>query len=197
MRSSMVWGLVASIIVVVGGGSWALSRMAISSNIEAGKEEALKRADQRQADEEVVARERKLSSLLATIEDSLAARPLDSMLVISAANIAYDLGQFDKASRFYGRFLDSIDASVTSVRIDYSYALFQTGQQKEALAELESIIKKDPKNQSALFNIAVMHTQMQQFDQAKTWFERCRAADPASPIGERAKLALEQLSKTS
>jgi tetratricopeptide (TPR) repeat protein len=197
MRSSAAWGLAISIVVVVGGGSWALSRMAISTNIEAGKEEALKRADQRQAEEEGLARERKLSALLSTIEDSLVARPLDSMLVISAANIAYDLGQFDKASRFYRRFLDSISASVTSVRIDYSYALFQTGKQKEAIAELKLIIGKDPKNQSALFNIAVMYTQMQQFEEATSWFERCRTADPASPIGQRAKLALDQLSKTS
>jgi cytochrome c-type biogenesis protein CcmH/NrfG len=90
--------LAAAIVLVVGLGSWGLSRMAISADIEAGRETALQRSSQRHAEEESVARERKLTSLLATIEDSLAARPLDSMLVVSAANISYDLGQFDKAS---------------------------------------------------------------------------------------------------
>jgi tetratricopeptide (TPR) repeat protein len=197
MKASVTWGLVASIIVVVGGGSWALSRMAISANIDAGREKALARAAERQEGDEAAARQSKLTSLLKSIEDSLGARPLDSMLVISAANIAYDLGQFDKASRLYRRFLESIDASASTVRIDYAYALFQTGQQQQAITELEGVIKKDPKNQSALFNIAVMYTQLQRFEEATTWFKRCQQADPQSAIGERAALALEQLSKTT
>jgi tetratricopeptide (TPR) repeat protein len=197
MKASVTWGLVASIIVVVGGGSWALSRMAISANIDAGREKALARAAERQEGDEAAARQSKLTSLLKSIEDSLGARPLDSMLVISAANIAYDLGQFDKASRLYRRFLESIDASASTVRIDYAYALFQTGQQQQAITELEGVIKKDPKNQSALFNIAVMYTQLQRFEEATTWFKRCQQADPQSAIGQRAALALEQLSKTT
>jgi tetratricopeptide (TPR) repeat protein len=197
MKASVTWGLVASIIVVVGGGSWALSRMAISANIDAGREKALARAAERQEGDEAAARQSKLTSLLKSIEDSLGARPLDSMLVISAANIAYDLGQFDKASRLYRRFLESIDASASTVRIDYAYALFQTGQQQQAITELEGVIRKDPKNQSALFNIAVMYTQLQRFEEATTWFKRCQQADPQSAIGQRAALALEQLSKTT
>lgn len=197
MKASIAWGLVASIIVVVGGGSWALSRMAISANIDAGREKALARAAERQEGDEASARQQKLTSLLATIEDSLGTRPLDSMLVISAANIAYDLGQFVKASRLYRRFLDSIDASASTVRIDYAYALFQTGQQQQAITELEGVIRKEPKNQSALFNIAVMYAQLQRLEDAVTWFKRCQQADPQSPIGQRAALALEQLSKTT
>lgn len=186
-----------SIVLVDGMGSWGLSRMAISENIEAGREKALARASERQTAEESVARERKLTSLLATIEDSLAARPLDSMLVVSAGNISYDLGQFEQASRYYRRFLDSIDASASAVRVDYAYCLFQTGKQQEALGELESVIRKEPKNQSAMFNIAVMYTQLQKYDLATSWFKRCQQADPTSPIGQRAKLALDQLSKTT
>lgn len=197
MKASVAWGLAASIIVVVAGGSWALSRMTISTNIDAGREKALERAAGRHAEEQEEARQRKLTALLSTIEDSLVSRPLDSMLVISAANIAYDLGQFDKASRFYRRFLDSIDAALSTVRIDYSYALFQTGRQQEAIFELKLIIRKEPKNQSALFNIAVMYTQLQRYDEAMAWFKRCRQADPSSAIGQRATLAIEQLSKTS
>ncbi|MEN9282112.1 MAG: Tetratricopeptide repeat [Bacteroidota bacterium] len=197
MKSSTATALAVSIVLVVGMGSWGLSRMAISENIEAGREKALARAAERQAADESVARERKLTSLLATIEDSLAARPLDSMLVVSAGNISYDLGQFEKASRYYRRFLDSIDASASAVRVDYAYCLFQTGKQQEAIDVLESVIRSNPKNQSAMFNIAVMYTQLQKYDLATSWFKRCELADPSSPIGQRAKLALDQLSKTT
>lgn len=197
MKSSTATALAVSIVLVVGMGSWGLSRMAISENIEAGREKALARAAERQTADESVARERKLTSLLATIEDSLAARPLDSMLVVSAGNISYDLGQFEKASRYYRRFLDSIDASASAVRVDYAYCLFQTGKQQEAIDVLESVIRSNPKNQSAMFNIAVMYTQLQKYDLATSWFKRCEQADPSSPIGQRAKLALDQLSKTT
>lgn len=189
--------LAVAIVAVVGMGSWGLSRMAISADVDAGREKALQRASQRHAEEESVARERRLTTLLATIEDSLAARPLDSMLVVSAANISYDLGQFDKASRFYRRFLDAIDPSATAVRVDYAYCLFQTGKQSEAIAELEGVIQKEPKNQSALFNIAVMYTQLSRMDMATMWFKRCQQADPSSAIGQRASAALEELSKKS
>lgn len=171
--------------------------MAISADFGAGKEKALQRTSQRHAEDESVARERRLTTLLATIEDSLAARPLDSMLVVSAANISYDLGQFDKASRYYRRFLDAIDPEATAVRVDYAYCLFQTGKQDEAIAELEGIIQKDRKNQSALFNIAVMYTQLSKMEMAIMWFKRCQQANPSSPIGQRASAALNELSKNS
>lgn len=171
--------------------------MAISADADAGREKALQRASQRHADEESAARELKLTTLLATIEDSLAARPLDSMLVVSAANISYDLGQFDKASRYYRRFLDAINPSASAVRVDYAYCLFQTGKQSDAIAELEAVIQNEPKNQSALFNMAVMYTQMSRMDKAMLWFKRCQQADPSSPIGQRATVALDELSKKS
>lgn len=197
MKTTTATTIAITIVGVVGMGSWALSRMAISANIDAGKEKALQKASQRHAEEESVARERKLTSLLATIEDSLVARPLDSMLVVSAANISYDLGQFERASKYYRRFLDSIDPSALAVRVDYAYCLFQTGKQDNAIAELEAVIRKDPKNQSALFNIAVMYTQLRNTELAVTWFTRCQQADPSSEIGQRATMALKELSKNT
>ncbi|MBU3679540.1 MAG: tetratricopeptide repeat protein [Candidatus Kapabacteria bacterium] len=197
MKTTTATAIAVTIVGVVGMGSWTLSRMTISANIDAGKEKALQRASQRHADEESVARERKLTSLLATIEDSLVARPLDSMLVVSAANISYDLGKFEQASRYYRRFLDSIDPSATAVRVDYAYSLFQTGKQDDAIAELEAVIQKDPKNQSALFNIAVMYTQLRNMELAVQWFTRCQQADPSSEIGQRAAMALKELSKNT
>lgn len=197
MKTTTATAIAITIVGVVGLGSWTLSRMAISASIDAGKEKALQNASQRHSEEEAVARERKLTSLLATIEDSLAARPLDSMLVVSAANISYDLGQFERASKYYRRFLDSIDPSATAVRVDYAYCLFQTGKQDNAVAELEAVIRKDPKNQSALFNIAVMYTQLRNTELAVTWFTRCQQADPSSEIGQRATMALKELSKNT
>jgi len=142
-------------------------------------------------------RQSRLTGLLATLEDSLKTRPLDSMMVVSAGNISYDLGQFDKAARYYQIFLGKIDPSNTAVRIDYAYALFQMGRGGDGMQELRSIIDREPKNQSALFKLAVMYAQKQDVEQAMHWFRQCRQVDSTSAIGERAALAIQQLETTT
>lgn len=118
-------------------------------------------------------------------------------MVVSAGNISYDLGKFDKAARYYEIFLGKIDPSNTAVRIDYAYALFQMGRQEDGMQVLKGIIAREPKNQSAMFNLAVMFAQRQDVEQAMRWFKECRQANPTSPIGERAALAMKQLETTT
>lgn len=185
--------LAMAIVVLVGGGSLALSRYRISEDIEKGKGLAAQRNEERSRQQSSDSRQSKLMDLLQTLEDSLAASPLDSMMVISAANIAYDLGDFEKAARFYRRFVDSINPSITPVRIDFAYSLYQMGKQTEGRSILEDIIEKEPRNQTALLNLAVMWAQDRQFDVALKWFKRCRDIDPESELGKRAAMAIEQL----
>ncbi|MCX6139461.1 MAG: tetratricopeptide repeat protein [Candidatus Kapabacteria bacterium] len=188
-----VIALALTIVVLVGGGSLALSRYRISEDIEKGKGLAAQRNEERDRQQSSASRQTRMMDLLRTLEDSLASRPLDSMMVISAANIAYDLGEFDKSARYYHRFLDSIDPSNTPIRIDYAYSLYQTGKQAEGRSTLEDIIRKEPRNQTAMLNLAVMWAQDRQFDEALKWFKRCRSVDPESELGKRAAMAIEQL----
>jgi cytochrome c-type biogenesis protein CcmH/NrfG len=181
------------VIAVVGGGSFAYVRSRIASDIEQGRPIAETRAAERDRRSASAEREKTLTGLLRTLEDSLQTRPSDSMLVLSAANISYDLGKFDIAVRYYRRFLDSVDPGNKSVRIDYAYALYQTGRQDEGMEELAAVIRRDPSNQAALLNLAVMHAQAQRFEEALTWFRRCRDADSTSDLGKRAAMAVEQL----
>ncbi len=181
------------IVVLVGGGSYAISRYLISENIEKGKGLAEQRAAERSRQQGATSRQTTLTNLLTSLEDSLQTRPLDSMLVISAANISYDLEQFDKAARYYDRFLKEIDPSNAAIRIDYAYSLYKTGKQAEGKSVLEGIIKKDPRNQAAHLNLAVMFAQDRQFDEALKWFKRCRDIDPTSDLGKRAAMAIAQL----
>ncbi len=196
--------LAAVIIVIAGGGSFAISRYVVSSAQEEGKGLAQERAVKRSAQQEVekqaaesAERQKRLTELLATLEDSLKTHPFDSMLVVSAGNISYDLGKFDNAARYYAIFLEKIDPSNTPVRIDYAYALYQMGRQREGMDVLKGIIAREPKNQSALFNLAVMYAQQDDVTNALRWFKTCRDADPKSMIGERAALAIRQLETTT
>lgn len=203
-RQRSAIALAVAIVVGIGGGSFGTSRYMIESAKEEGKGLAQQRAIERTAQEQMQKqaaqaqeRQSRLTGLLATLEDSLKTRPLDSMMVVSAGNISYDLGQFDKAARYYQIFLGKIDPSNTAVRIDYAYALFQMGREGDGMQELRSIIDREPKNQSALFNLAVMYAQKQDVEQAMHWFRQCRQVDSTSAIGERAALAIQQLETTT
>lgn len=185
--------LAVCLVAVVSGGSYAFVRYRISEDIEKGKGLAQERAAEMGRQQSTMQRQQTMNNLLATLEDSLKTRPLDSMLVLSSANISYDLGQFEKASRYYRLFLDSIAPGRTDVRIDYAYSLFETGKQEDGMAVLVDVVKRDPKNQTATLNLAVMFAQQQKFDEALKWFKRCRDVDPASDLGKRAAMAIEQL----
>ncbi len=185
--------LAVAIVVFAGGGSYALTRYRIAQDVEKGKGLAQERAAERNRQQSAVTRQKTMTDLLTTLEDSLQVRPLDSMLLISSANISYDLGQFDKAVTYYKRFLDNIEPSNTAIRIDYAYALYQTGKQDEGKSVLSDVIRREPRNQVALLNLAVMYAQERNFDEALIWFKRCRDANPASDMGKRASLAITQL----
>jgi tetratricopeptide (TPR) repeat protein len=202
--SARAVALAIAIAVVAGGGSFAVSRYVIAQAQEEGKGLAQQRAIERSAQKDMdkqaaesAERTKRLTRLLSTLEDSLASHPLDSMMVVSAANISYDLGKFDKAARYYEIFLGKIDPSNTAVRIDYAYALFQMGRKEDGMAELKGIISREPKNQSALFNLAVMYAQMDNVGEALRWFTTCKKADSTSMIGQRAALAIQQLETTT
>jgi cytochrome c-type biogenesis protein CcmH/NrfG len=188
-----VVALAVAIVALAGGGSFALTRYRISQDIEKGKGLAQERAAERDRQQSAVTRQKTMTDLLTTLEDSLQRRPLDSMLLISSANISYDLGQFEKATTYYKRFLENVDPSNTAIRIDYAYSLYQTGKQDEGKTVLTDVIRSEPRNQVAMLNLAVMYAQERNFDEALTWSKRCRDADPASELGKRAVLAITQL----
>jgi tetratricopeptide (TPR) repeat protein len=198
--------LAAAIIIAAGiaaGGSYAVVRYRVAQDVETGKGLAEQRASQQREQKladslqvRMEQRKRSLTGLLRVVEDSLRARPLDSMLLISAGNISYDIGEFDKAVRFYRSFLTSVDPSNTMVRIDYAYALYASGKQTEGIDEMKRVISRAPTNQAALLNLAAMYGQMNQLDEAVVWFTKCRDVNASTDYGKRASMALDEIRAT-
>lgn len=184
-------------VCVIAGTSWAVHRWVVSTAVEQGaaKRDSLA-ALEKQSSTEAALRERKIG-LLAEIQDSLRTRPNDSMLIISAANIAYDVEQFDVAERYYRLFLEKIDPANKNVRIDHAYSVFRTGRQDEAFALLRKVIDNDPKDQVALFNLGIMYAQAGQLDKAVTWLRTCVDANPDSPIGRQAADAVKTIQQST
>lgn len=188
---------------IAAGASYGIVRYRVAQDVEQGKglaeERAAQKREQQLADSmqlRMEKRKRSLTGLLRVVEDSLRARPLDSMLLISAGNISYDIGEFDKAVRFYRSFLASVDPTNINVRIDFAYALYASGKQTEGIDEMKRVISRAPTNQAALLNLAAMYGQMNQLDEAVEWFTKCREVNASTYYGKRASMALDEIRAT-
>jgi tetratricopeptide (TPR) repeat protein len=195
--------VVVGVVVLVTGTSFGISRMFVNQAIDEGRPIAERRAEQRKLQAEAATQQEalsnraaQLSGLLLEVEDKLEQSPLDSMLVVSAANLAYELQQYQKAEVYYKRFLDKIDPANSSVGIDYAFVVFQNGRPQDGLGILKQIIRREPGNQLALYNCAYLYMQLGDNAKAAEMLTACRNVNPATPTGQNAERALEQITAT-
>ena len=190
------------VIAGVGGASFGISRWLSARAVETGKTLIEERKKTQgpptpAVDPEVEKRKAMLESMLKVVEQKLVERPADSMLLVSAGNMSYDLGLFEPAERYYKAFLDNVDPNNTRVRIDYAYVVFQNGRKDEGLAIMKKVIRQHPKDQTALYNLGVMFIQAKKTDEALKAMKACRDAAPDSELGKRAAMAVIQLETTT
>jgi len=195
--------LIALLVIAgVGGASFGISRWLNSQAAEAGMKLVEERKKSMAAptpaeDPEVAKRKTMLESMLKIVKQKLVERPADSMLLVSAGNMSYDLGLFEPAERYYKDFLDNVDQNNIRVRIDYAYVVFQNGRKDEALTIMKKVIKQHPKDQTALYNLGVMYIQAKNTDEALKAMKACRDAAPETELGKRAAMAVIQLETTT
>lgn len=109
------------------------------------------------------------------------------------ANEAYDRGDFQNASYLYQRYIDVFDPENISVLIDYGYSLHNVGKSPQGIEVLRSVLKKQPRNAFALFNIAVIYYRDGNKEQAKKWMKQCVELGDSADIVEKAKALLQQM----
>ena len=186
------WVMALAIVVGVASASFAVNRVIINNAIEEGKPLAEEREAQRSATVAQQQRADTLQQMLQIIDERLKTAPLDSMLVISAANIAYDLGAYALAERYYNRFIDSIDPSNTAAAVDRAFVVFQQGRHAEAEAQLQRLIDTNPRNQTAMYNMAFIMHELGRIDDARRWMQRVVSVDASSELGRTAAEVLRQ-----
>ena len=184
-------------VLLVAGVSFGITRWQISDARAAGKAKADSAAA---ANAPMLAEQAKrdtLERLLNTVMERAQSMPNDSMLVISAANIAYNLERYDVAERFYRRFLDSIDAGNVNVRIDFAYTVYMNGRMDEAVGILQGILARAPKNQAAMYNLGILYLRSDDTERGLQWMKKCRDVDSTSDVGQRAANLVTTLERTS
>ena len=192
-RKVSAWLAILGIVLGVSFISWGINKYLVDQAIEEGRPRAEERTAQRERHDKAQARVDTLETVLGELSARLDENPTDSMLVISAANIAYDLARYAEAERYYNLFLENIDPSNVAARIDLSFVTFQQGRTEEAFEMLHKVIKQEPSNQTAMFNLAYLYDQSGQQEEALDWMTKCRDADPTSQLGKQAIQVIESI----
>jgi cytochrome c-type biogenesis protein CcmH/NrfG len=83
--------------------------------------------------------------------EQLKSNPNDAQLLYKVGNVYYDTQQFPEAIQYYEKAL-TLNGNAVDVRTDMATAYFYTGNVDKALAEVNEVLKTDPKHANALFN---------------------------------------------
>ena len=128
---------------------------------------------------------------MAELEQRVAANPNDAQLALQLANFAYDHRFFDKAIVYYNKYLEK-NPENTNARVDLGTSYYESGNATEAIRQMETALKYDPKHLQAHFNLGIVNLGAGRVKEANEWFKKTVALSPNSEIGKQAKQILEQ-----
>jgi tetratricopeptide (TPR) repeat protein len=128
---------------------------------------------------------------ITAMEQQIAADPKNAGLLLQFANMLHDAKFFPRAAETYKKYLvlspDDHDA-----RVDLGICYYETGDLAQAVKEIESVIRKQPKHQMAMFNLGVIQLSAQNLAESNKWLKKCIELDPQSTAGLRAQQILQQ-----
>jgi tetratricopeptide (TPR) repeat protein len=133
-----------------------------------------------------------LAGQISEMEKQVAANPADMQTLLKLANMSHDGRFFDKAITYYKRYLEK-NVKDANARVDLGICYFENGDSEEALKQMQTALKYDPKHLQAHFNLGIVNLKARRIQEANDWFKKTIAlAPPNSEIGQQAKQFLEQ-----
>lgn len=128
---------------------------------------------------------------ITNLETRVKTNPTDSQALLELANKLHDARFYPRAIETYKQFL-ALQPANADARVDMAICYFETGDSEQAVREIESVLKKEPKHQMAAFNLGVIQLSSGNLPEAKKWLKKAADLDPSSPAGQRAQELLQQ-----
>ena len=122
-----------------------------------------------------------LNVMVQPMLDAAKANPKDPGPLVQLGNTYYDHRFYPEAIKYYGQAL-ALKPDDPDVRTDMGTAMFYAGSPDKAVAELQKVLKTNPKHVNALFNLGVIQMDGLHNNKAaiSTW-ERLLAGNPDYP----------------
>jgi Flp pilus assembly protein TadD len=138
-----------------------------------------------------------LADLALRLQDAqarLLREPDNPAVIVTAANLFFETGDFSQAVTLYRRALE-LAGDDPEVRTDLGTALSRLHRGPEAIAEFLAVVEKNPSFTTAKYNLGIVYTQLNDTLNARMWFERTVRDDPGSPLSFQAQAQLDSLGR--
>jgi tetratricopeptide (TPR) repeat protein len=126
------------------------------------------------------------------LELELQKRPNHSPILLRLAQLSTEIGKPADAEKYLRQLL-AVEPNSLEARIELGRILFQQGNVQGALAETQNVLKLDPKNADALYNLGAIHGNLNNDEMARKYWLQAIAAAPASESAQKARTGLKEL----
>ncbi len=193
IRAALV---ILGVSLVLAAVSFAVHQRSINEDKKLGDAKRLAQQHEAHASQDESAQEaayREQQKQIAQIlSDSLAKNPSDTSIYLALGSARIATGDTLGAVDVYQRYL-KVNPENLAAQTDYAYLLFESGKRAEGRERTIKVVKKQPGNQIALYNLAAMSYKENKREEAISWMQQCFEADSSSQIAMMARQALEQL----
>ena len=129
---------------------------------------------------------------LERLKHNLEANPEDLVSIDSLATMFTIAGSYDKASKYYERHLE-IEPDNNEVKMALAHSYFQLKRTNDALALVHGVLKKEPTNVFALYNLGVIYGSQGKKDEAVRHLQIIVDNYPGTEWAKAAKQLIHEL----
>jgi cytochrome c-type biogenesis protein CcmH/NrfG len=108
------------------------------------------------------------------------------------ARLLQDAHRSSEAMGYYARGL-VLDPSNITARIDYSLCLYEAGKVKEAFDQNRRVLRKEPSNPQALYNLGALYANSGRSDSARVYWGKLLTTHAGHELATKARENLRQL----
>jgi Flp pilus assembly protein TadD len=129
---------------------------------------------------------------IAPLKENLKQNPKHVPVLLRLAQMSREVGRLNESANYLK---DAVaqEPSNRDARLEFGRILFDTGDVTGATREMEALLKSDPADVDALYNLGAIYGNLSQDDRARGYFEKAVATAPESPSGKLARDALTKL----
>ena len=120
------------------------------------------------------------------LEAKINANPDDLETTLHLAHLQQDAGLSEKAISNYKKYLAKYPENADA-RVDMAICFYNLGDNTNAINEMETAIKYQPKHQIAYLNLGIVNLAAKNIETSKDWFKKTVEMDPNSDAGKRAQ----------
>jgi tetratricopeptide (TPR) repeat protein len=131
---------------------------------------------------------------LAHLKEVVRKNPSDAKAAIELARTLQDGHDTSNAIIYYELGLKH-DPKNIGARVDYSLCLYQIGRREEAFVQNLRVLKYDPSNAQALYNLGAIYGNAGRSDSASYYWNKLISLHPSGELSHQARQNLAQLSR--